>query len=61
LGHVVRNIINVKHRLTTEPLNIFYIDIEPAANNKDFYAIKSIQNKIIQFEPPYSNTTYHSA
>ena len=55
LGHVVQNIINVKHRLTKEPLNIFYIDIEPATNNKDIYTIKAIQNKIIQFEPPYSN------
>jgi hypothetical protein len=55
LGHVVRNIINVKHRLIKEPLNIFYIDIEPAANNKDIYAIKAIQNKIIKFEPPHSN------
>ena len=57
LGHVVRNIINVKHRLSKEPLNIFYIDIEPATNNKDIYAIKATQNKIIQFEPP--NSTKH--
>ena len=35
LGHVVRNIINVTHRLTKEPLSIFNIDIEPATNNKD--------------------------
>ena len=55
LGHGVRNIINVKHRLTKEPLNIFSIDIEPATNNKDIYAIKAIQNKIIQFQPPHSN------
>jgi len=55
LGHAVRNIINVEHRLTKEPLSIFFIDIEPATNNKDIYAIKAIQNKIIQFEPPHSN------
>jgi hypothetical protein len=62
LGHVVRNITIVKHRLTKEPLKILYIDIDPAANNKDIYPIKAIQNKIIQFEPPTQiNNTYHSA
>jgi len=53
-GHIVLNIINVKHRTTKEPLNIFYIDIEPAANNKDIYSIQAIQNKLIQFQPPHS-------
>ena len=54
LGHEVRNIINVKHRQTKEPLNIFFIDLEPAKNNKDIYAVKAIQNKIIHIEPPRS-------
>ena len=35
LGHVARNIVSVHHRLTTEPLNLFFIDLEPAINNKD--------------------------
>jgi len=30
LGHVVRNITNVKHRQTKEPLNLFFIDLESA-------------------------------
>jgi hypothetical protein len=30
LGHKVRNIINAKHRQTKEPLNLFFIDLEPA-------------------------------
>jgi hypothetical protein len=60
LVHVVRNITNVKHNLTKEPLKIFYIDIEPAANNKDIYAINAIQNKIIKFEPPHSNKKTHT-
>jgi hypothetical protein len=33
LGHVARNIVNVYHRLTKEPLNLFFIDLEPATNN----------------------------
>jgi hypothetical protein len=54
LGHNVRNIINVKHRQTKEPLNIFFIDLEPAKNNKDIYEVKAIQNKIVHIEPPRS-------
>jgi hypothetical protein len=54
LGHKVRNIINVKHRQTKEPLNIFFMDLEPASNNKDIYEVTAIQNKIIHIEPPRS-------
>jgi hypothetical protein len=54
LGHEVRNIINVKHRQTKGPLNIFFIDLEPAKNNKDIYEVKAIQNKIVHIEPPRS-------
>jgi hypothetical protein len=54
LGHKVRNIINVKHRQTKEPLNIFFIDLEPVNNNKDIYEVTAIQNKIVHIEPPRS-------
>jgi hypothetical protein len=33
-GHKVRNILNVKHRITKEPLSLFFIDLEPKENNK---------------------------
>jgi hypothetical protein len=36
LGHTVRNIINIRHRITKERLNLFFIDLEPA-KNKDIY------------------------
>ena len=52
LGHKVRNIINAKHRQTKEPLNLFFVDLEPAENNKEVYKIRSLQNKIIEIEPP---------
>ena len=35
LGHVARNIVNFHHSLTKETLNLFFIDLEPAINNKD--------------------------
>ena len=47
LGHVARNLVNVRHRLTKEPLNLFFVDLEPAKNNKDIYNLTAIQNKII--------------
>jgi hypothetical protein len=56
LGHVVRNITNVRHRQIKEPLNLFFIDLEPAINNKDIYNLRAIQNRIIHFEPPRANT-----
>ena len=55
LGHVARNIVNVHHRLTKEPLNLFFVDLEPATNNKDIYNVTAIQNKIIHIEPPRTN------
>jgi hypothetical protein len=35
MGHVARNIVNAHHRQTKEPLNLFFVDLEPADNNKD--------------------------
>ena len=55
VGHVARNIVNVHHRQTKEPLNLFFVDLEPANNNKDIYNITAIQNKIILIEPPRVN------
>jgi len=55
LGHVARNIVNAHHRLTKEPLNLFFVDLEPANYNKDIYNITAIQNKIIHIEPLRTN------
>jgi hypothetical protein len=51
-GHKVRNILNARSRLTKEPLNLFFVDLEPATDNKDIYKIVKIQNKAIEIEPP---------
>jgi hypothetical protein len=53
LGHRVRNIINVKHRTTKEPLNTFFVDVESAANNKEVYNSETLQNVRIKIEPPH--------
>jgi hypothetical protein len=52
LGHNVRNIINAQRRTTKEPLNVFFVGLERAENNREIYNIKALQNKIIQIQPP---------
>jgi hypothetical protein len=57
LGHTIRNIINVRHKLTKEPLNLFFVDLEPAQNNKKIYEVTDIQNRTVKIEPPHSSKT----
>lgn len=52
LGHVVRNIHNIKKRVTKEPLPMFYVDLEPRTNNIDIYKVELIMNLRVKFEPP---------
>lgn len=51
-GHNVRNIINGRQWKTKKPLNLFFVDIEPANNNKDIYNLKLLGNDNITVEPP---------
>jgi hypothetical protein len=51
-GHKVRNIINTKQRQTKEPLNFFFVELEPVDNNKDIYKIRKVLNSCVQIEPP---------
>jgi hypothetical protein len=43
-GHTVRNILNIRHRYTKEPLPLFFIDLEPKENSKSVYEIKYLCN-----------------
>lgn len=51
-GHRVRNIMNIRHRVSKTPLPLFFVDLEPASNNKDIYNLKYIFNMQITVEPP---------
>jgi len=55
LGHKARNILNARNSITRDPLNLFFVDLEPAANNEEMYKVTALQNKIIQVEPPRTN------
>lgn len=54
-GFDVRNIINIKHRITKSPLPLFFLDLEPNENNKFIYSISYLQNTKIVIEPPRKN------
>lgn len=51
-GHNVRNIVNIKHRVTKEPLCMFFIDLEPTPNNKPIFHQEFVSNTKITVEPP---------
>jgi hypothetical protein len=51
-GHIVRNIINVKLRVTKEPLPLFFVDLEPGNNKKEIYQPQFLQNFKIRVKPP---------
>lgn len=56
-GFLARNIVNIIHRGTKLPLPMFYVDLEPADNNKDIYNLKLLNNHIIKVEPPRKSTS----
>ena len=52
LGHEVTNISNIKHRISKNPLSLFFIDLKQKGNNKDIYNVNRLMNFIVKFEPP---------
>ena len=54
-GHTTRNITNVLQRNTKLPLPLFFIDLEPAINNKDIFSISFLYYTKIKIEEPRVN------
>lgn len=52
LGHQVRNVMNIKSRVSKQPMSMFFVDLEPNLNNKQIYEIKHLFNAIVKIEPP---------
>jgi hypothetical protein len=40
MRHKIRNLWNIRHRVTGYPLSLFFLDSEPAANNSEIYHIE---------------------
>lgn len=54
-GFKTRNVTNITHRATKQPLPMFYVDLEPSENNKEVYNLRAINNQIIKVVPPQRN------
>ena len=52
LGHEVVNISNIRHRISKNPLSLFFVDLKQNSNNKQIYNIKQLMNSIVKIEPP---------
>ena len=52
LGHEVINVSNIRHRVSKDPLSLFFIDLKQKPNNKEIYNISRLMNAIVKFEPP---------
>lgn len=50
-GHDVRNIHNILNR-AKKPQPMFFVDLEPKANNREIYQIQLLSNMRLNFEPP---------
>lgn len=55
LGHKVRNVSNIRSRVTGVPLSIFFVDLEPNTNNKNIYNERYLFNAVVKIEPPLKN------
>ncbi|KAL1116567.1 hypothetical protein AAG570_005039 [Ranatra chinensis] len=52
-GHQVRGITNVLDSRTKRPLPLFFIDLEPAANNADIFDVSRVFFSEVRIEEPY--------
>jgi hypothetical protein len=52
-GHIVRNVSNIREKITKKPLPMFFVELAPKENNKDIYAIDLLLQCRVRFEPPH--------
>jgi len=55
-GHRIRHIINGRQWKTKDPLNSFFIDLEPAENNTDVFKIHRLLNQAVSIQTPRRTT-----
>ena len=51
LGHEVVSISNIGHRISKNPLSLFFIDLKQKSNNKKIYNINRVMNSVVKIEP----------
>jgi hypothetical protein len=62
MGHKIRKLWNIRHRVSGNPFSLFFLDFTPTTNNSEIYHIKYLQNMSVKIEPPHqSKIIYHNA
>lgn len=51
-GFLVRNVANIRHWKTKDPLPLFFTNLDPDENSKEFYKLKTILHTRIKVETP---------
>lgn len=49
-GHEVINVSNRRHRISKNPLSLFFIDLKLKPNNKQIYNINRLMNSAVKIE-----------
>jgi len=53
IGFTVRQVANVRHKITKKNLPLFFVDLEPAKINKDIFRVTSILLTKVRIKEPY--------
>jgi len=53
IGFTVRQVANVRHKISKKNLPLFFVDLEPAEINKDIFHVTSILHTKIRVEEPH--------
>ena len=53
IGYSVRNVSNVLHKTSKQPLPLFFVDLDPAEINKEIFHLKSLLHTKIVIEEPH--------
>ena len=61
LGHIARNVFNIRHHLTKAPLPLYFVDLELCDNNKNSFDLHFLCNMKITVEAPRKKTLSYSA
>lgn len=52
MGHTVKNISNIRDRITKAPMPMFYVDLKQNPNNREIYDINRFMHSVVVIEPP---------
>jgi hypothetical protein len=53
IGFATRQVTNIRHYLTKNPLPLFFVDLEPDSSNQDFFKVTSLLHTKIKVEEPH--------